>query len=111
MIVRDIPWRAPYAAFAPLDGEAHAHLLHGGDAAAGGWSMIVADPARLFRLDTPDEAVSWFAEIERYQRSRQHSAGNGAPFCSGLVGYVGYEALSAIEPSLDLPESPYDLRL
>ena len=73
--------------------------------------MIVADPARLFRLDTPDEAVSWFAEIERYQRSRQHSAGNGAPFCSGLVGYVGYEALSAIEPSLDLPESPYDLPL
>ena len=30
-----------------------------------------------------------------------------APFQSGLLGYVGYEALAALETSLDLPPSPH----
>ncbi len=111
MIVRDISWRAPYAAFAPLDGEAHAHLLHGGDRREGGWSLIVAAPARVFRLDAPERFEGWFADIGRELNERRIDEGAHAPFRSGLVGYIGYEALVANEPSLSLPESPYPLPL
>ncbi len=111
MIVRDISWRAPYAAFAPLDGVAHAHLLHGGERRVGGWSMIVAGPSSIYRLDEPDRAASWLDDIDALARSRRLDGDTAAPFSSGMVGYVGYEALAGLEPTLNLPQSPYALPL
>lgn len=107
MIVRDIPWRAPYAAFSPLDGVPHAHLLHGGDVRESGWSMIVASPARVFRLEDADDVGQWLSEIDDEAKRRHKAPGDDAPFQSGLIGYLGYEALAALEPSLCLPKSPY----
>lgn len=111
MIVREIPWRPPYAAFAPLSGVAHAHLLHGGDRRDGGWSMIVAAPAQIYRLEEPAFAAAWLEQIENVADARRIQTAGDAPFSSGLIGYVGYEALAALEPSLDLPTSEYALPL
>lgn len=111
MITREISWRPPYAAFAPLDGVAHAHLLHGGDRRDGGWSMIVAAPAQLYRLDEPASAGAWLARINDVAAAHRVETFGDAPFSSGLIGYVGYEALAALEPSLDLPPSEYALPL
>lgn len=67
--------------------------------------MIVAAPVGVYRLDEPGAAPSWFAEIDDLVQScRLEDAGEG-PFSSGLIGYVGYEALAALEPSLNLPPS------
>ncbi len=73
--------------------------------------MIVAGPRRVYRLDEPARAEQWFAGLSDLARARRLDAASDAPFCSGLVGYVGYEALAANEPSLNLPESPYALPL
>ena len=109
VIVREIPWRSPYAAFAPLDGVAGAHLLHGGDRRGDGWSIIVAAPADVLVLSNGD-ADAWLNEVERISKARRtHRERPSAPFASGLVGYVGYEALAGLEPTLDLPPSPYAL--
>ena len=109
VFVREIPWRSPYAAFAPLDGVAGAHLLHGGDRRGDGWSIIVAAPADVVVLSNGD-ADGWLNEVERISKARRtHREGPSAPFASGLVGYVGYEALAGLEPTLDLPPSPYAL--
>lgn len=107
MIIRDIPWRAPYAAFSPLDGVPHAHLLHGGDAREGGWSIIVARPAQVFRLEDADDVGQWLTAISDETKRRRRPPGGDAPFQSGLIGYVAYEALAALEPSLRLPKAPY----
>jgi para-aminobenzoate synthetase component 1 len=111
MIIREIPWRSPYAAFAPLAERADAHLLHGGDDGRSDWSIVVAGPRRNFSLKDPSRSVSWIAELNALVAERRHdcAADFPAPFLSGLVGYVGYEALASHEPSLDLPASPYAL--
>lgn len=110
MIIREIPWRGPYAAFAPLDGAPHAHLLHGGERRGDGWSVIVAAPSEVLTLSNGD-VESWLDEIERVCKARRPESRLliNAPFASGLVGYVGYEALAGLEPTLELPSSPYAL--
>ena len=104
MIVWEIDWRAPYAAFAPLAGEAHAHLLHGGDLSdAAAWSIIVAFPQEIVAAAGDDDP---FPPLQRLvDRRAAPSSSARLPFASGLVGYAGYEAARFIEPSLDLPAS------
>lgn len=110
MICREITWRSPYAAFAPLAGCAHAHLLHGGVRRAGAqWSIIAAFPVNVLELKGQD-AEGWLQAIQARLNERKTDAANadcGAPFQSGLMGYVGYEALAGLEPSLNPPASPH----
>ncbi len=111
MICSEIDWRCPYVAFAPLAGEAHAHLLSAGDHARGGWSVLVAFPTQIITAE-PNDGAAWLAAVQEVIDARAtdaHAAPTQAPFHSGLVGFVGYEALKSIEPSLDLPVSPYGL--
>ncbi len=111
MICSEIDWRCPYAAFAPLAGEAHAHLLSAGDVARGGWSVLVAFPTQIIAAE-PNEGGAWLTEVQAAIDERAadaRAAPTHAPFHSGLVGFVGYEALKSIEPNLALPASPYDL--
>ncbi len=111
MICSEIDWRCPCDAFASLEGEAHAHLLSAGDRTRGDWSVLVAFPTRIITAEPNDGAV-WLAAVQEAIDARTvdaRAAPTHAPFHSGLVGFVGYEALKSIEPSLDLPPSPYDL--
>ncbi|MEO1252139.1 MAG: anthranilate synthase component I family protein [Pseudomonadota bacterium] len=117
MNFRQLPWRSPFAAFAPLEGRADAHLLHGRDRSAVGradWSIIVVDPADSFELRAGDDPAHWLETVAAAHGRRRRDgpapdALAAAPFLSGLVGYLGYEALAGLEPSLDLPVSPYAL--
>ncbi len=111
MICAEIAWRSPYAAFAPLAGEPHAHLLSAGDRAGGGWSVLVAFPAEIIEAQA-NEGAAWLAAVQGAIDERAIGASDGlpdAPFHTGLVGFVGYEALNHLEPSLAPPSSPYDL--
>lgn len=111
MICREIKWRSPYSAFAPLAGEVHAHLLHGGDlSSAAEWSVIVAFPEEVLTLAGQD-CGAWLQTLQATLDERalkRETLPCDAPLLSGLVGYVGYEALAAMEPSLDLPPSSHD---
>lgn len=111
MICWDIDWREPYDAFAPLAGEAYAHLLHGGDRAAHAeWSIVAAFPAALVVAEAgggdPFPALS---DMLRKRKIDREGAARRFPFVSGVLGFVGYEAARFFEPSLDLPESPFGL--
>jgi para-aminobenzoate synthetase component 1 len=111
MICWDIDWREPYDAFAPLAGEAHAHLLHGGDRAARAeWSIVAAFPAALVVAEAggadPFPALSDMLRERTIVREGPHQR---FPFVSGALGFVGYEAARFFEPSLNLPPSPFDL--
>ncbi len=110
MICREINWRSPYAAFAPLAGEAHAHFLHGGDlSVTAKWSIIVAFPTAVIKQDDGN-ADAWLSSVQAVINDRaleRRMTALDAPFFSGLVGFLGYEALGGLEPSLDLPASPY----
>ncbi|MEM9619987.1 MAG: anthranilate synthase component I family protein [Pseudomonadota bacterium] len=110
MICREIKWRSPYSAFAPLAGEVHAHLLHGGDlSSAAEWSVIAAFPEDVLTLEGQD-GDAWLQALQAKLNERaleREALPCDAPLLSGLVGYVGYEALAALEPSLRLPPSPY----
>ncbi len=111
MICSEIDWRCPYVAFAPLAGEAHAHLLGAGDLARGGWSVLVAFPTQIITADINDGS-GWLAAVQEIIDDRvmeASAAPTPVPFHSGLVGFIGYEALKSMERDLDLPASPYDL--
>ncbi|GJL93892.1 MAG: aminodeoxychorismate synthase, component I [Hyphococcus sp.] len=119
MFCWEIDWRAPYTAFAPLAGKPHAHLLHGGDHARSQWSIIAAFPSHVFTCG--DDGDRWLKDVQDAIDGRTQNNLTGesncdawplpkaAPFTSGLIGYVGYEALQSTEPSLDLPQSPHAL--
>lgn len=110
MIVWEIDWREPFAAFAPLAGAPYAHLLHAGDRLRGQWSTIVAFPSEKIEL-RGDKAAEFLDAFDSACARRAHEGPSptDAPFHSGLVGYMGYEALGALEPGLELPRSPYAL--
>ncbi len=72
--------------------------------------MIAAFPEDVLTLKGQD-SVGWLRTVQMKlnERALTHEAVPcDAPLRSGLIGYVGYEALAAMEPSLDLPPSPYD---
>lgn len=60
-------------------------------------------------MDAARDAADWLGEIAALSAKRRIGAAATAPFCAGLVGYVGYEALAGLEPSLRLPASAYAL--
>ena len=119
MIRRDINWRSPLDAFTPLAGEPHACLLQAGEAARDpGWAILAAFPEAVLtaREGTAflsgarlDEAP--FAALKKLAAARRLSDGaeTGAPFSTGLVGYIGYEMGGALEPAGAGPASPFDL--
>ena len=110
MLVREINWRSPYAAFAPLTGEPHAHLLHGGDASASAeWSIIVAFPACVVRADDGRDGFAQLDALINARRMKHDAQTNRFPFLSGLVGYVGYDAARSFDTALEVPASPFSL--
>jgi len=113
MIVWDIDWRSPYEAFAPLAGEPHAHLLHGGDQSdAAEWSIIAAFPDSLVGVVDGFDRSDPFQQLQECISERSISMARRSkdlPFISGLVGFMGYEAARHTEAALDLPLSPFAL--
>lgn len=111
MVLWEIDWREPMSAFAPLAGEAHAHLLHGGDVSARAeWSVIAAFPASVLRAEKGGGDP--FPALDMALAARAHPSSDafgGLPFVSGALGFIGYEAARFFEPSLRLPPSPFAL--
>jgi para-aminobenzoate synthetase component 1 len=126
MIVREIGWRSPLDAFAPLAGEPYAALLHAGERArTRGWTSLAAFPSttleargRAVFVDGAPSAAAPFSVLAALHRARR-SQNSGvfswayslAPplFLSGLVGFAGYEMGAALEPSAAGPPSPFRL--
>ncbi|MEO1136838.1 MAG: chorismate-binding protein, partial [Pseudomonadota bacterium] len=107
MVLWEIDWREPLRAFAPLAGECDAHLLHGGAlSTAQQWSVITAFPEAIVGADHADP---FRALDEQLQERRALGADElaGLPFLSGAVGFVAYEAARFFEPSLRLPDAPF----
>ena len=111
MICWDIDWREPYDAFAPLAGEAHAHLLHGGDRAAHAeWSIVAAFPSATAAAEAGGgDPFPGLSEMLRERTIKPEGALEALPFISGALGFVGYEAARFFEPGLDIPASPFAL--
>lgn len=120
MIVREIDWRAPLAAFAPLAETPWAALLHAGEKAADpGWSIIAAVPATTLEARGGDAFVDGarsspapfeaLAALHGRRRLCANRAGAeiAAPFLTGLVGFVGYEMGALLEPAAAGPASPF----
>lgn len=114
MIIREINWRDPLAAFAPFAGELHAVLLHAGDAARGArWSFICVRPSSIIeRRDgvtllngAPTRLSPFEALALAHEKRRRPAADEGPPFRSGLVGFAGYECGALLEPCAPGPAS------
>jgi para-aminobenzoate synthetase component 1 len=117
MILREIDWRPPLAAFAPLSREPYACLLHA--SAAADWTILCAFPAATVeargpfvainerRVDVP--ALAALSKLAAQRARASASQAIGAPFLCGLAGYVGYECGAAIEPTAEGPKSPFRL--
>lgn len=109
MICWDLDWREPLDAFAPLAGEAHAHILHGGNQSPSAeWSIIVAFPASI--VSAAEKGVDPFSALDAALQERRTNRADGRrnlPFVSGALGFVGYESARFFEPTLDLPSSPF----
>jgi para-aminobenzoate synthetase component 1 len=107
MIVREIAWRDPIAAFAPLAAEPGAVLLTGGAKAAGGrWSFLCARPSSVVEARQDQTSVdgatvphSPFEALKiLHERRRRDADGSAPPLLSGLVGFAGYECGGLLEP-------------
>lgn len=115
MIVREINWRDPLAAFAPFARAPHAILLHAGAAAhAARWSILCVRPSALIErragvtlIDGAPSPLSPFEVLSRLHRARRRPAIEGAPpFLSGLAGFAGYECGALLEPAAPGPPAP-----
>lgn len=114
MIIREIEWRDPVAAFAPLSAEPFAVLLGGGAKAAGGrWSFVCARPSSVIAgrhgettIDGSPVPLSPFEALRRVHELRRRPAdGSAPPLLSGLVGFAGYECGGVLEPRGAGPKS------
>ncbi|MEZ5981602.1 MAG: anthranilate synthase component I family protein [Parvularculaceae bacterium] len=114
---REIEWRSPLDAFAPLAESPFAALLHsgGGDAR---WSVLAGSPAATLEaregrtfIDGSRVAASPFDALRALAASRVLSpnAAPDAPFLTGLIGFVGYEMGGLLESSAKGPASPFAL--
>lgn len=117
MIVKEISWRDPLAAFAPFARDPYAVLFHAGDEAHGArWSILCVRPSSLIerRRDTTfingaRSGLSPFAALSRLHRARRRPlSGDAPPFLSGLAGFAGYECGALLEPSAPGPRAPGD---
>ncbi len=111
MILWEIDWRDPLAAFAPLAGEADAHLLHGGDRShSAEWSIIAAFPAAVIRAEKGGaDPFPKLNDILRARAQPRLDETADLPFVSGALGFAGYETARFFEACLDLPPSPFAL--
>lgn len=119
MICRDLDWRSPLDAFAPLADEPCACLLTAGSAARRpGWAILAAFPASLLTarggvafLDGAPLPQGPFAALRTLRAARAEGGENplDAPFSTGLIGFVGYEMGAALEPATAGPGSPFAL--
>ncbi len=123
MIIREIDWRSPAAAFAPLAGERFAMLLHAGEEARQqGWSTVAAFPATTLEardgvafIDSERSALAPFDALRAMaaRRSRAQAwsvTGVPAPgLMTGLCGFLGYELGASLEPSAAGPAPPFAL--
>lgn len=120
MIVRPLAWRSPLEAFAPLAREPFAALLHAGESARdAGWSILAAFPTEqivsregaLFvdGARAPDPPFAALRRIAAARSAQVPEAPRGAPFCTGLLGFIGYEMGAALERAGAGPASPFAL--
>lgn len=123
MIVREIDWRSPIGAFAPLAREPFAMLLHAGEESRlPGWSAIAALPSTRLearsgktflngrRVETaPFEALRSLAKARRRSTAWPSPDLPAPPLMTGLCGYIGYEMGATLEPSAKGPPSPFAL--
>ncbi len=124
MILREIDWRAPLDAFAPLAGEPYAALLHAGEGSrARGWSAIAAFPSATLEarngvavVDGKPSRQAPIAALAALHRARRARISpriawtyefDPPPLLCGLVGFAGYETGAALEPSAAGPPSPF----
>jgi para-aminobenzoate synthetase component 1 len=106
MIVREIEWRDPLAAFAPFAAEPCAAFLGGGARAPGGrWSFLCVRPSSVVTarngetmIDGSVVAHSPFEALRLLHERRRRPSGEGPPLLSGLVGFAGYECGGDVEP-------------
>lgn len=112
MIVREIRWRDPLAAFAPLARLPRAILLHAGDMARGArWSFAGLMPSMTIEsrngvtfIDGAVSALSPFEAVSQLHQSRRRPAtADAPPFVSGIAGFAGYECGAILEPSAPGP--------
>ncbi|PWC87516.1 aminobenzoate synthetase [Azospirillum sp. TSH100] len=108
MLIREIPYRDPVAAFAPWSSRPFATLLHSA-AAAGGrgrWSIIAAEPFRTIEardgcITVDGHAVDGdpFTVLERQLEAHRLSLPSDlpVPFAGGAVGFLGYELGQVLE--------------
>lgn len=118
MIRRDIDWRSPLDAFAPLAGAPYACLLQAGATARDpGYAIIAAFPSSVLEarqgaafLDGRRLDSRPFAALKRLAAAR-HIAGaaDAPPFATGLLGFLGYEMGGELEPAAAGPASPFAL--
>lgn len=115
MIVREMEWRDPLAAFAPFARAPQAVLLHAGEAALGHrWSILAVRPSMTIERRNGATFVggavtplSPFEALAHAHRSRRRAPTDaGPPFLSGLVGFAGYECGALLEPAAAAPPSP-----
>lgn len=116
---REIKWRSPLAAFAPLAHRDGAILLHGGEASIGPqWSFIAADPQTIISsvggvtfVDGVQTSGSPFEALAKAHARRRAAQRNsiGSPFAAGIAGFCGYECGAFLEPTAKGPLSTYDL--
>ncbi|CAO3403626.1 aminodeoxychorismate synthase component I [Azospirillum palustre] len=108
LLIREIPYRDPVAAFAPWSGQPFATLLHSA-AEAGGrgrWSIVAVDPFRTVEahggsVTVDGEAVAGdpFTVLERELDAHRLPlpADLPVPFAGGAVGFLGYELGQVLE--------------
>ncbi|WP_377806815.1 aminodeoxychorismate synthase component I [Azospirillum sp. A29] len=108
LLIREIPYRDPVAAFAPWSGQPFATLLHSA-AEAGGrgrWSIVAVDPFRTVEarggfVTVDGEAVAGdpFTALERELDAHRLPlpADLSIPFAGGAVGFLGYELGQVLE--------------
>ncbi|CAO3359821.1 aminodeoxychorismate synthase component I [Azospirillum melinis] len=108
LLIREIPYRDPVAAFAPWSGQPFATLLHSA-AEAGGrgrWSIVAVDPFRTVEarggsVTVDGEAVVGdpFTVLEQELDAHRLPlpADLPVPFAGGAVGFLGYELGQVLE--------------
>ena len=122
MIIREIDWRSPLAAFAPLAETPWAALLHAGEGAREpGWSVIAAAPAARLEargtqafVDGARVAAAPFEALAALHGARRRApaertafSASPPPFLTGLIGFVGYEMGGVLDPAASGPASPF----
>lgn len=107
MLQRESLWSDPLDVFEAVASDPFAVLFHGGEVSC--WSMIAAAPTHVISAQANDPCP--FDELKAVASARQSRARSecGAPFASGIAGFIGYEALNWREPSVAPPPSPYRL--